>query len=370
MEGHSVVAPEVVGRYARDAACQVPGVAGVVEGVRKGVRVDGGTIVLHLALAWGVSIPEVGAAVQRGVADYLERMTDVRPAAVDVVVEEIAPGRAVPPPRFAGLTKLTLETAPSPCRGCVWWQTRGDRELDKDRWMEKVELDFGPFGTVYYDGDGRVLGSMQYGPAPLFPRAAKLPGGPAFRRRDARHLRLPERRLEPVGAAVALPGRDRRGPRPRRPRRSRRSPIATPRANRPTSASACTRPSSRPTSSRTSASASSAAAGRVGLARLELGGLVPVLEGSPREGAAGAEGSVPPGPGAGAAAVAAPSRVLASAEAVLAPARLKIGSSVRTVLYLGTDRDRAPATGLRGSPSVGGTGRSWSVRARVSSARS
>jgi len=84
----------------------------------------------------------------------------------------------VPPPRFAGLTKLTLETAPSPCHDCVWWQARGRRELDKDRWMERAELDFGPFGTVYYDGDGRVLGSMQYGPAPLFPRAAELPAGP------------------------------------------------------------------------------------------------------------------------------------------------------------------------------------------------
>ena len=87
MEGHSVVSPEVVARYAQDAACEVPGVARVVEGVRTGVRVDGGEIVLHLALDWGVSIPEVGAAVQRGVADYHERMTDERPATVDVVVE-------------------------------------------------------------------------------------------------------------------------------------------------------------------------------------------------------------------------------------------------------------------------------------------
>jgi hypothetical protein len=71
-----------------------------------------------------------------------------------------------------------LQTAPSVCHQCVWWQTRGKRELDKDRWMERVELDFGPFGTVYYDGDGRVLGSMQYGPAVLFPRAYELPGGP------------------------------------------------------------------------------------------------------------------------------------------------------------------------------------------------
>jgi hypothetical protein len=44
--------------------------------------------------------------------------------------------------------------------------------------MEKVELDFGAWGTVYYDSDGRVLGSMQYGPAQAFPRAGELPAGP------------------------------------------------------------------------------------------------------------------------------------------------------------------------------------------------
>jgi hypothetical protein len=82
-------------------------------------------------------------------------------------------------PRLAGLTKLTLETAPSVCHDCVWWQARGHREVDKPRWMERAELEFGPFGTVYYDGDGRVLGSMQYGPASLFPRAQELPAGPA-----------------------------------------------------------------------------------------------------------------------------------------------------------------------------------------------
>ncbi|HEY3182135.1 MAG TPA: hypothetical protein VGJ77_04810 [Gaiellaceae bacterium] len=82
------------------------------------------------------------------------------------------------PPRVVGLTKLTLETAPTVCHECVWWQSRGRRTVDKDRWMEKVELGFGAFGTVYYDSDGRVLGSMQYGPAELFPRAYELPGGP------------------------------------------------------------------------------------------------------------------------------------------------------------------------------------------------
>jgi hypothetical protein len=82
------------------------------------------------------------------------------------------------PPRISGLTKLTLETAPSVCHECIWWQTRGRRPLDKNRWMERVELDFGAFGTIYYDNDGRVLGSMQYGPAQAFPRAYELPAGP------------------------------------------------------------------------------------------------------------------------------------------------------------------------------------------------
>ena len=85
----SVVSPDVVARYAADAAREVDGVAGVVEGVRKGIRVEEGEIELHLSLRWGVSIPEVGAAVQARVADYLERMADARPAAVNVVVEEV-----------------------------------------------------------------------------------------------------------------------------------------------------------------------------------------------------------------------------------------------------------------------------------------
>jgi uncharacterized alkaline shock family protein YloU len=89
VDGQSVISPEVVARYAADAAREVEGVAAVVEGVRKGIRVDGDAIVLHLALRDGVSIPAVGEAVQRGVADYLERMTDARPAAVHVVVEEV-----------------------------------------------------------------------------------------------------------------------------------------------------------------------------------------------------------------------------------------------------------------------------------------
>src|ERR671935_61290 len=78
----------------------------------------------------------------------------------------------------AGLTGATLETAPTVCHACVWWQTRSGRRLDKRKWIERAEEEWGAWGTVYYDDDRRLLGSMQYGPAELFPRARELPAGP------------------------------------------------------------------------------------------------------------------------------------------------------------------------------------------------
>jgi hypothetical protein len=84
------------------------------------------------------------------------------------------------PPRVAGLTGATLETAPTVCHACVWWQSRAGRNnVSKARWIEKAEDDWGAWGSIYYDGDGRVLGSIQYGPSELFPRASELPAGPA-----------------------------------------------------------------------------------------------------------------------------------------------------------------------------------------------
>ena len=96
MEGTASVAVDVLASYAADAAREVEGVAGLVEGrlPRQGaVRVvveHGVTVELHLELAAGASAQEVGVEVQRRVADYLERMAGARPSAVDVVIEEIA----------------------------------------------------------------------------------------------------------------------------------------------------------------------------------------------------------------------------------------------------------------------------------------
>ena len=81
-------------------------------------------------------------------------------------------------PRLAGLTGATLPTTPTVCHDCVWWQARSGRSTSKERWIERAEDEWGAWGTIYYDDDGRLLGSMQYGPAGLFARAAELPAGP------------------------------------------------------------------------------------------------------------------------------------------------------------------------------------------------
>ena len=84
----------------------------------------------------------------------------------------------MPGPSVTGLTSATVRHAPAVCHDCVWWQSRGNRTASKSRWVEKAEEEWGEWGTVYLDEDGQLLGSMQYGPAGLFPRAHDLPAGP------------------------------------------------------------------------------------------------------------------------------------------------------------------------------------------------
>jgi uncharacterized alkaline shock family protein YloU len=98
MEGEALISHEVLASYAADAAREVAGVRGLVDSplpgrraVRIGEENGGVSVELHVGVDWGASIPAVGALVQMRVADYLARMADVRPASVDVVVDEVGP---------------------------------------------------------------------------------------------------------------------------------------------------------------------------------------------------------------------------------------------------------------------------------------
>jgi uncharacterized alkaline shock family protein YloU len=86
MEGHSVISSDVLARYAADAAAEVPGVH---TKQRRGARVTGGDVEVHLVVDYGADIPRVAAEVQRHVVEYLQRMADVTPAAVNVVVDDV-----------------------------------------------------------------------------------------------------------------------------------------------------------------------------------------------------------------------------------------------------------------------------------------
>jgi uncharacterized alkaline shock family protein YloU len=92
----ATISSDILASYAADAARDVDGVHGLVEGGlhrHKGVRIEEENgrvrVELHLAVEWGASLPDVGRKVQRGVAAYLARMASIEPEAVDVVVDEI-----------------------------------------------------------------------------------------------------------------------------------------------------------------------------------------------------------------------------------------------------------------------------------------
>ena len=81
-----MISPEVLARYAADAAAEVPGVH---TKHRRGARVHGADIEVHVVVDYGASIPDVASQVQRRVIDYLARMADMRPSSVDVVVDDV-----------------------------------------------------------------------------------------------------------------------------------------------------------------------------------------------------------------------------------------------------------------------------------------
>jgi len=87
VEGHSVISPDVLARYALDAAAEV---RGVHPKHRRGARVTGSEVEVHVVVDFGANIPTVAAEVQERVADYLQRMADLLPASVTVVVDDVA----------------------------------------------------------------------------------------------------------------------------------------------------------------------------------------------------------------------------------------------------------------------------------------
>jgi uncharacterized alkaline shock family protein YloU len=99
----ATISSHILARYAADAALEIDGVerlAGSAFPLHRPVRIseEGGAthVELHLVVAWGASIPDVGRGVQRRVAAYLEQMAKVQPGRIDVVVDEIAPAEVSP----------------------------------------------------------------------------------------------------------------------------------------------------------------------------------------------------------------------------------------------------------------------------------
>jgi uncharacterized alkaline shock family protein YloU len=86
VEGNARISPDVLARYAADAAREVPGVRGLVDSRMPGRRA------VRIATENGAPIPTIAREVQTRIADHLGRTADSRPARVDVVVEQIGPG--------------------------------------------------------------------------------------------------------------------------------------------------------------------------------------------------------------------------------------------------------------------------------------
>ena len=86
-EGQAMISPDILARYAGDAAREVDGVHALSG--RRGVKVGEGSVEVHVVVEWGASIPAVGSAVRNRIRDYLARMARVDDVEVTVVVDEV-----------------------------------------------------------------------------------------------------------------------------------------------------------------------------------------------------------------------------------------------------------------------------------------
>ena len=87
------ISSEILGRYAADAAREVPGVRALAR--RRSVKITGDgdavRVEVHVTVEWGAAIPELAGGIRARVREYLVRMADIDPAEVDVIVDEIGP---------------------------------------------------------------------------------------------------------------------------------------------------------------------------------------------------------------------------------------------------------------------------------------
>ena len=85
-----VISPEVLGRYAGDAALEVDGVSSLA-GTAPEVTLRGGAadVVVDVELRWGAESEDVARQVQERVAEYLGRMAELEVGSVDVVIERV-----------------------------------------------------------------------------------------------------------------------------------------------------------------------------------------------------------------------------------------------------------------------------------------
>jgi len=85
-EGQAMISPDILARYAGDAAREVDGVHALSG--RRGVKVGEGAVEVHVVGEWGASIPAVGSAVRDRIRDYLAHMARVDDGAVTGAVDE------------------------------------------------------------------------------------------------------------------------------------------------------------------------------------------------------------------------------------------------------------------------------------------
>ena len=111
--------------------------------------------------------------------------------------------------RLSPVTRASLHDAPPVCVDCVFWQSRSGRPIVKERWAERLEDDWGAWGTLYHAEAERLLGFVQYGPSGSSP-GVRVARGASVAGCGARHVRVPRRPFLALGAPASSSRRSER----------------------------------------------------------------------------------------------------------------------------------------------------------------